>query len=137
MPSDVAKLKSKKTTVRRKSQRDHVIQTEIFGHPSDLVNDVLIAVTALPDGMFWRANTGVAVTASRNVVRFNLPGTPDVLGVLRGRAAAIECKTGGGHLNTDQIKWRKNWLRGHGIYIVARSVEQALAELQSAAAPIK
>ena len=111
-------------------------QTEIFDHPSDLVNDVLIAVTALPDGMFWRANTGVAVTASRNVVRFNLPGTPDVLGVLRGRAVAIECKTGSGRLRKKQPNWRRNWLLGHGIYIVARSVEQVLAELQ-AATPIK
>ena len=124
-------------TAQPRYRNRRATQIDIFVHPSDLVNDVLIAATALPDGMFWRANTGVAVTASRNVVRFNLPGTPDVLGVLRGRAAAIECKTGGGRLNTDQIKWRKNWLRGHGIYIVARSVEQALAELQSAAAPIK
>ena len=107
-------------------------QTEIFDHPSDLVNDVLIAATALPESMFWRANTGVAVTPSRNVVRFNLPGTPDIVGVLRGRGVGIECKTGGGRLNKDQITWRKNWLRGHGLYIVARSVDQVLAELQSA-----
>ena len=106
-------------------------QTDIFAHPSDLVNSVLVAVTSLPDGMFWRANTGVAVTASRNVVRFNLPGTPDILGVLRGRGVGIEGKTGLGRLNKDQIRWRKNWARGGGIYIIARSVEQVLSELAS------
>ena len=92
-------------TAQPRYRNRRATQTEIFDHPSDLVNDVLIAVTALPDGMFWRANTGVAVTASRNVVRFNLPGTPDVLGVLRGRAVAIECKTGSGRLRKKQPNW--------------------------------
>ena len=123
-------------TAQPRYRNRRATQTEIFDHPSDLVNDVLIAVTALPDGMFWRANTGVAVTASRNVVRFNLPGTPDILGVLRGRGIGIEGKTGLGRLNIDQKRWRKNWLRGRGIYIIARSVEQVLAELQ-AIIPIK
>ena len=104
--------------------------TEKFEHPSDLVNAVLIAVTALPDGMFFRASTGVArPLGTTRVVRFNLPGTPDILGTFRGRSVGIECKTGTGRLSAVQRTWRKNFLRSGGLYIEARSVQQVLAEL--------
>ena len=96
---------------------------------SQLVADVLVAVTSLPDACFWRANTGRAVTARGAVVQFNLPGTPDILGCYRGRGVGIECKWGTGRLSADQKRWRANWERGGGLYIVARSVDATLADL--------
>ena len=99
---------------------------------SQLMCDVLVAVTALPDGCFWRANVGVAVTARKAVVRFNLPGTPDILGCYRSRAVGLECKHGTGRASKDQVRWRTNWERGGGLYAIVRSVNDAMAALGAA-----
>ena len=90
---------------------------------------ILVAVTALPGAMLWRQNTGVAHTDSGRTVRFSRPGTPDILGVLRGRAIGIECKSETGRLSSDQRHWCDAWQAAGGLYVVARSVSDALEAL--------
>ena len=98
---------------------------------SALVNEILIAVTALPGATMWRHPTGQAVTRTGAVIRFGFPGSGDIVGVYRGRAVAIDAKTGTGRLSDDQKTFRANWERSGGLYIVARCVDDALSGLAS------
>lgn len=107
-------------------------------------SEILIAATAEPDTFFWRSNTGVAWQGSRverlpgnkvlihnaQPIKYNLPGTPDVLGCHIGRATVIECKSGDGVLSEDQKKWRKAWERAGGVYIVGRQADAVVARLR-------
>jgi hypothetical protein len=61
---------------------------------SEILREVLIAVTALPGAMFERINTGVFRTMDGcRIVKCGNPGGPDVRGTYRGRPVAIETKT--------------------------------------------
>jgi hypothetical protein len=95
----------------------------------DIMADIMIAITALPESHFERTNTGAARTSTGAVIRFNRPGHGDITGCLRGCYVEIETKTKTGALRKEQ-KHRK-WLieRAGGRYIVARSVADALAGL--------
>lgn len=97
---------------------------------TQIMRDILVAVTSLPDGVFWRTNSGVAVTPARSVVRFNVPGTPDILGCYRGRAVAIEAKAAIGRQSHQQRRFQAAWERAGGLYVLARSVDDAMAALR-------
>lgn len=99
---------------------------------TEIMRAVLVAVTALPETMAWRNNTGVGVSQRGAVIRFSVPGAPDILGVRRGRGFGIEVKTPAGRLSQQQAHFRAAWERAGGLYIVARSVDDALAGLQVA-----
>jgi len=90
-----------------------------------LQKQVLAHLMQVPDSFFWRANTGAAKTA-RGFVHFGLPGQSDVLGLVRGRFVAVELKSEDGRLRPEQRAFRDRVLRAGGIYIVARSVDDAL-----------
>jgi hypothetical protein len=91
-------------------------------------NAILVAVTKLPGSFFWRANSGVAPIEGR-MVRFNLPGCPDILGTYRGRFVGIEVKTPTGRQSEAQRRFQAAVLRGGGVYVLARSVDDALTAL--------
>lgn len=114
-------------------------------------NDTLIAVSALPDTMCWRNNTGTAwqgdrvkrapgaiVTVERGMVilraarpiSFGLPGSPDIIGVSAGRGFGLEMKALRGRLEESQPKFRRAWEAAGGLYGVPRSVEEALRILR-------
>ena len=90
---------------------------------------ILEAVTALPGAMFYRQNSGVAFTRSGAMLRAAVPGAPDITGVYRGRAIGIEVKTPTGRQSDVQRRFQAAWERGGGLYILARSVPDALAAL--------
>lgn len=94
-----------------------------------IMREILIAVSRLPEGMFWRANVGVAITFGGRVVRFNVKGMPDIMGAYRSRPVGIETKTSSGRLNTYQINFRDAFTNAGGIYILARSLDDALSGL--------
>lgn len=91
--------------------------------------EILIAITALPDSMFWRSNTGKARNASGHVIRFGVPGQPDILGTFRGRAVGIEVKSAKGTQRREQKLWQAQWIRGGGIYVLARSLDDVMQAL--------
>lgn len=114
-------------------------------------NDTLIAITALPELMCWRNNTGMAwqgiehragvgqtVRVERGMVilkearpiRFSIPGAPDIIGVSAGRGFGLEMKTRTGKQREDQAKFQAAWERAGGLYGMPRSVEEALAILR-------
>lgn len=61
-------------------------------------------------------------------------GSPDLVGALNGRALGLELKTAIGRLSPEQERWhRAARLRGAAVMVV-RSVEEATAALERAAA---
>lgn len=99
---------------------------------SALVAEILPAITAIPGALFVRRNVGVARTPDGRTVMFGRKGQADIPGIVRGRAVEIECKAGKGELTKKQRVWRKAVERAGGLYIVARSPEQVVAEIQAA-----
>lgn len=106
---------------------------------SDIQALILIYVTSLPGSYFERRNTGASKYPDANgkewFVRFGVKGAPDIQGVLKtqwgGQAIAIECKRlKGGKQSTEQKQWQKNFERGGGIYILARSVDDVRDRLR-------
>ena len=99
---------------------------------SDIQAAILIYVTSRPGSYFERRNTGASKYRDANgkerLVRFGVKGAPDIQGVLKtewgGQAIGIECKRlKGGIQSSDQKQWQRNFERGGGIYILARSVD--------------
>lgn len=92
---------------------------------------ILIAVTALPGAMFWRASSGVFKTERGGFVRANAVGCPDVLGVYQGRFVGIEVKTPAGRQSPAQKRFQVAVELAGGVYLVTRSVAEALEHLQA------
>jgi hypothetical protein len=85
----------------------------------------------------WRMNTGVASAdeggslklgqrPGRRVVRFGVPGQADLTGILPGGIRLeIETKTDNGRQSIDQQNYQRMIERFGGVYVLARSVEDA------------
>lgn len=99
----------------------------------DVTQPVLVAVTQLPGAIFWRQNQGTFRTLDgrRVVSATSITGIADILGAYRARPVAIETKTRSPELRKTQSIFRKNWEGAGGIYIVARSPEEAIAGLEA------
>ncbi len=121
-----------------------------------ILNDTLIALSNEfhPDGMFWRNNTGTAwqgeevragvgqtfrveqgmkILRNARIITFGLPGSSDILGVLNGRFVAPEVKTRTGKQRELQINFERAFRRAGGLYLLARSPEEALEGLRRGA----
>lgn len=115
-----------------------------------ILNDVLVAVSALPDAMVWRNNTGQAWQGGRvkarvgekvtvepgmvilrnaRPINFGLTGSGDALGAVQGRPVAIETKARRGYQSEQQANFERAWVRCGGLYILARSPEEAVEGL--------
>lgn len=109
-------------------------------------NDILVAITAEPGVMAWRNNTGMAwvgtemragvgsmVRVERGMVilrearplKAGLPGSPDIIGCANGRGFGIEVKTRTGSQSDQQVAFQRAWTRVGGLYVLARSVDDA------------
>lgn len=95
---------------------------------TDLMREILAALSAAhhPDGIFWRVNVGRAINRNGSVIRFGLAGQADIAGVLRGRHVEVEVKTPSGRQSDAQRRWQAAVERASGIYVLARSVDEAL-----------
>jgi len=95
----------------------------------ELQNAILRAFGTLPVLRLWRANVGVA-RLGRRVVRFGIPGQGDLTGILPdGRRLEIEVKTVAGRQSPAQRRFQEMMERFHGVYILARSIEDVRQEL--------
>jgi len=95
----------------------------------ELQNAILRAFGTLPVLRLWRANVGVA-RLGRRVVRFGIPGQGDLTGILPdGRRLEIEVKTVAGRQSPAQRRFQEMMERFHGVYILARSIEDVRREL--------
>ena len=98
---------------------------------TQIMRDILVALSALPDALFWRQNVGVARTEAGTVVRFGVPGMADIGGIYQGRSVQVEVKARRGKQHIQQRRWQTAVGRAGGIYIVARSVDEALSSLET------
>jgi len=94
-----------------------------------LQNAILRAFGTLPGLRLWRANVGVARMGHR-WVRFGIRGQADLTGIVPdGRRLEIEVKTSTGRQTAEQRSFQNMIERFHGIYILARSVDDVRREL--------
>lgn len=116
-----------------------------------ILNATLVQVSALPETIVWRNNTGTAwqgdrlrlrpgqwievqpdmvVLANARPITFGLSGSGDILGASRGRPVSIETKKHSGSQSGIQRNFERAWVRCGGLYVLARSAEDALAALR-------
>jgi hypothetical protein len=100
---------------------------------SQLQDQIRLALGREPDVLLYRNNCGVA-EAHGHKIRFGVgnPGGADLIGIFRGRFLAIEVKTAAGRQSDDQRRFQQLVERRGGIYLLARSVDDALAWLTRA-----
>lgn len=112
-----------------------------------ILNDSLIGVTAVPDTMAWRNNTGMAwqgeevrcgvgqtiivqrgmkILRDARPVQFGLLGSGDIMGVTAGQAWALEIKDAKGRQQDSQIKFQRAFELAGGKYQLVRSAEAAV-----------
>ena len=97
---------------------------------TDLMRQILVAVSALPGALFWRQQSGVFRSlGGRETVRVGIPGMADLGGVYRGRSVQIEVKTPIGRLSKEQKRWKTAVERVGGVFVVARNPADALTVL--------
>ena len=115
-----------------------------------ILNDTLLEVSALPDSLFYRNNTGMAWQGKRGdyyvgeyikverdmvvlhdarPVHFGLVGSGDIMGAYANRPVAIETKTLTGRQEQQQRLFEVAWRKAGGIYILSRSPEEAVPKL--------
>lgn len=95
---------------------------------------ILAALAAAfhPHGIFWPHPTGMAWTRDgKRPIRYGLPGSSDIVGCLAGRWVGIEVKTETGKQRDAQIAFQRVIEVAGGIYIVARSPEEAVDQLRA------
>jgi hypothetical protein len=97
----------------------------------------MLALGSRPDLRLWRNSTGSALSFDgKRVMRFGLPGSPDLIGILRGgRFLGIEVKAQTGTQSAQQRAFQNMAERMGGAYILARSVEDAMRGVDRALRP--
>lgn len=111
-------------------------------------NDILMELSALDRGIFWRNNSGQAwqglpvdmapggyirvesgmvVLKQARPIRFGLEGSADIVGAYGRRPIAVEVKKEGGRQRRTQGYFEEAWVKSGGIYVLARSVEEAMS----------
>lgn len=94
-----------------------------------LQNAILRAFGTLPGLRLWRANVGAARIGTRTI-RFGIRGQADLTGIVAdGRRLEIEVKSATGRQTAEQRNFQEMIERFHGIYILARSVDDVRREL--------
>lgn len=112
-----------------------------------LMHEIHEAIARSGRALIWRNSVGgvhgVVSTAStagrayRANVQYGLGrGSADLVGILRGtgRFVALEVKTPSGRVGRDQISWMHAVRSAGGFASVVRSVDEAMAALDRAAA---
>jgi hypothetical protein len=103
----------------------------------DIQNEILISLGSRKDVRLWRQNAGVARSMeSNNVIRMGVAGCADLTGIVTisgiGIRLEVEVKTQKGRQSDQQIRFEKMVRDRGGIYILARSVDDAILQLEEA-----
>lgn len=94
---------------------------------ADLVNAILLTVSPL--GIAWNNPTG-ALKVEDRFIRYGCPGSPDILGCIKGRFVGIEAKVGKDRQSPKQTDFAAAVRRAGGVYILARSVDDVTNTLR-------
>ena len=99
---------------------------------TDLVRAILGALELELHCRFWRNNAGARKGGK---LRYGLAvGAADIIGIMgpAGRFIAIEVKTDEGRLSEQQEHWGATVTKRGGVYVVVRSVAEALRAVAEA-----
>jgi hypothetical protein len=98
-----------------------------------LTNDLRVALSEKygRDAFLQRVNVIAMATTTRGMVRSCQPGTADLLGVVKCYAVAIEVKAGKDRQRESQRNFQECWERAGGVYLICRSVEETMLELDA------
>lgn len=99
-----------------------------------LKNEILLALGCSSKILIWNNPTGVFRGLHDNTItRVGMPGQPDIIAIASpsGRFVGIEVKTGTGRLSEAQKNWKAQAEARGALYIVARSVDEVIKELQN------
>jgi hypothetical protein len=109
-----------------------------MGAETVIVNEIILAIGKAFPGTVraWRNNTGALKDENGRLVRFGLTGSGDITGILLrdGRRLEIEVKTAIGKQKPAQVSFQEMISSGNGVYILARSVEEAMTGVAEALA---
>jgi hypothetical protein len=94
---------------------------------ADLVNAILLEVSPL--GIAWNNPTG-ALKVEDRFIRYGCPGSPDILGCIKGRFVGIEAKVGKDRQSPKQQNFAAAVRAAGGVYILARSVDDVTNTLK-------
>jgi len=102
---------------------------------TNLVNKTVFTVGSSKYARVWKNATGVAraMDNDNRIIRFGLPGSSDILGVVNsGHILCLECKTGDAKQNKQQRNFQKMIDSMGGIYILVRPETNVLLEVKRA-----
>lgn len=98
--------------------------------PARAIEDGILAACSAADCLLWRHPTGTGTTRTGRFMSFGLVGSGDLVGVCRGRAVVIEVKAGRDRQRPEQVAFQRAWERAGGLYVIARTVEDAVVALR-------
>jgi len=98
---------------------------------SDILHEILVAVTAVPGVLAHRNNSGLLYAPNGARVRASVPGAPDIIGCYRGRWIGLEVKTPRGRQSAAQRNYQAAVERAGGVYALVRSPAEALEILEA------
>lgn len=89
---------------------------------------VIARLNELPGVRVWRFNVGAFRDARGRTYRFGVPGQADVGGLMApsGRTLQVELKSRTGRQTPEQRAWQLETERYGGLYVLARSLPDAL-----------
>jgi hypothetical protein len=94
---------------------------------------ILLRLSELNLGRFWEQPTGAAYRNGQ-LIKYGLVGCADITGITNlGIRVEIEVKTGKAKQSDQQVKFERMIKNLNGIYLVARSVEEAIESIKIAA----
>lgn len=101
-----------------------------------IVKAILLRLGRDPRVRVWRNNTGAFRDVTGRLVRYGLPGSADITGIMRrgGRRLEIEAKTETGRQTDQQRAFQRMVETWGGVYILARSDDEAVAAVERALA---
>ena len=73
----------------------------------------------------WRNNSG-GMKVGKRFLRFGMPGSPDIIGIVDGCFLAIETKAPKGELSESQIAWHQQAKRAGCTVHVVRSLDDLM-----------
>lgn len=82
-----------------------------------------------PVGEYVRVEPGMKILRQARPISFGLKGAGDITGHKRGRAFQVEMKTLTGEHKRHQVAFGEVWTRRGGIYILARSADEAVSKI--------
>lgn len=88
-----------------------------------LVSRTILTIGSTKWARVWKNATGTAraIDNEDRIISFGLPGSSDILGILRnGRFLAIECKTGNVRQSKKQKSFQKMIESFGGLYLIVR-----------------